>query len=360
MISTTRFTSLSIAVALCTLGASTPALAQQNPFGALPALVREVPRVLLGTNGLTGLPSLSRWPGASAEQQPTQEPTDEPAEQPIDEPAEQPVGAGRTFGIFIGVSQYNGENHDLPGSADDAVQLARAFEGAGWMSRSNAVVLTDSEASAVNVRQAFRTLAQRVRPGDTLVFFYDGHGNSTVLDTVGPDLSRGELGRLLRTVQGQQLVVLDSCEAGGFAPLVRGRADRAGLFSSRANENSQTAPEVNAGGWLAYFLRQAVSGGVSRGADGSVALSDVVSYVEGRYERQGITDRQHLVAVQPQGERFALGGNGTTVTPPPTEVGAQPTEVATAERGQGRNSPLAEALNTGFGLAGQVLSALTK
>jgi hypothetical protein len=220
-----------------------------------------------------------------------------------------PSAGGSTFGIFVGISDQGGENSFLPGSADDAVQLASAFAEAGWMQRTNAVVLTDARATVANVRQAFGALSQRMGPGDTLVFFYDGHGSTQVLDTRGPDLSRAELGRLLDRVPGRSLVVLDSCEAGGFAPVVQ-RPGRFGLFSSRADENSSTAPEVNAGGWLAYFFREAVRGGVPRGADGSVDYARVVRYVQQRYDRQGVSQHQHLVAVNGTGsDTFALGGS---------------------------------------------------
>ena len=184
-------------------------------------------------------------------------------------PAAATNGAGRTFGIFVGITNYQGENNNLPGSAADAVHLARAFQQAGWMQRSNAVVLTDREATLANVQQAFRTVAPRVGANDTFVFFFDGHGSSSALDLRGADLSRDNLGRLMNNVRGRQLLVLDSCSAGGFAPLVRGQRNRAGLFSTTATDTSSTAPAVGAGGWLAYAFREAVNGGVQRRDDGS-------------------------------------------------------------------------------------------
>lgn len=229
-----------------------------------------------------------------------------------DPPAAQ--GAGRTFGIFVGITNYQGENDNLPGSAADAVQLARTFQQAGWLERSNAVVLTDREATADNVRQAFRALAPRVGANDTFVFFYDGHGGSSVIDLRGPDLSRDELGRLMDRVHGRQLLVLDSCSAGGFDRIVRGRANRAALLSSRANETSSTAPEVGAGGWLAYAFRQAVGGGVQRRDDGSLDFDEVVSYVREQYRSHDVD--QHLVAVNGGRGDFAIGGNGTAASVP--------------------------------------------
>lgn len=275
------------------------------------------------------------------------------------------TGAGATYGIFVGVSRYGGDNEDLPGAAADAVQLARTFQQAGWMARSNAVVLTDAQATADGVRQAFRTLAPRVRPDDTLVFFFDGHGSRRELDLVGPDIARGELGRMMNRVQGHQLLVLDSCEAGGFAPLVQGRVDRAGLFSSRATESSSTAPEVGAGGWLAYAFREAVAGGVSRRPDGSVDLGDVITYVRRQYAEHRVTPGQNLVAVADRRRPFALGGRGDAVAPvaPGTAVASRDPWRPTRPPGDGlfgSDDAFAQLVGAGVGVAGQALGAMVK
>ena len=187
---------------------------------------------------------------------------------------------GTTYGVFVGITHYRGENEDLPGTADDARNLAQSFERAGWMQRHNAIVLTDESATADRVRQAFSALAPRVGPRDMFVFFFDGHGDADELDLRGRDLTRRDLSRMLDGVRGRSLVVLDSCNSGGFASVVRGHPTRAGLFSSRANESSSVAEEVGSGGWLAWHFRRAVDGGVRRRADGSIDFDEVSRYVQ--------------------------------------------------------------------------------
>jgi len=312
------------------------------------------------------------------------------------------TGAGTTYGIFVGISHYGGDNHDLPGAASDAVQLARAFQQAGWLHRSSAVVLTDAEATAGGIRQAFQTMAPRVRANDTLVFFFDGHGNRSEIDLVGPDVSRRELGQMMARVRGRQLLVLDSCEAGGFAPLVQGHGDRAGLFSSSATQSSSTAPEVGAGGWLAYAFRQAVEGGVRRRPDGTMDFTDVTSYVRRQYAQHHVTE-QTLVAVSDRSQGFALGGSGDAVTNVPADTavaarnptrrpdvamapsiapwtgmipgtpstGAASDDTATddtdddaqgigGEQLFGNHDAFAQILGAGVGVAGQVLNSMVK
>ena len=296
-------------------------------------------------------------------------------EQPVAPAAVAPTG-GTTYGIFVGISHYGGDNQDLPGSSNDAVQLAQTFEHAGWMRHGDGIVLTDANATADNVRQAFSTLGSRVRPIDSLVFFFDGHGNQTTLDLVGPDVSRSDLGRMLNRVQGRQLLVLDSCEAGGFAPLVQGHGDRAGLFSSRASELSSTAPSVHAGGWLAYSFRRAVGGGVRRRSDGSMDFAQVTEFVQHQYDAHDVTSGQHLVAVAGDPSRgFALGGTApsTTVAAAPTAVAtrapiAAPAPVAAPEpvdapepsRPAAQTPDFGQLVGVGLGLANQVLGALAR
>lgn len=290
------------------------------------------------------------------------------------------TGAATTYGIFVGISHYGGDNDDLPGSASDAVQLARTFQQAGWMQRSNAVVLTDAQATAGGLRQAFQALSSRVRPIDTLVFFFDGHGSSDTLDLVGPDVSRRELGQMMNRVPGHQLLVLDSCEAGGFAPLVQGQSHRAGLFSSRATESSSTAPEVQSGGWLAYSFRQAVGGEVRRRPDGSVALNDVIAYVRRQYSEHHVTPGQNLVAVTDRSQGFALGGRGDAVMPTATDTAVasrdswvrparRPGDVAMVQMDAagsgdnelfGNNDAFAQLLSASVGVAGEVLNSMVK
>jgi hypothetical protein len=280
---------------------------------------------------------------------------DEDANDEGDDTAAPPSNAaGVTYGIFVGISRYRGENSDLPGSAEDAQSLARAFERAGWMQRNHAVVLTDEQATSEGVRQAFRNIAPRVGPRDLLVFFFDGHGNANELDLRGRDLTRRDLARALDPVRGRSLIVLDSCHAGGFSSVVRERPERAGLFSSRADEESSTAPQVGAGGWLAYHFRRAVEGGVSRSSDGSIALDDVVRFVEEGYEEHEVED-QHLVAVV--GDRngtFAIGGAGGDIPEP----GAAPRDVMVA-RNDRTALPAMQPVPL-VALAGAVLDVFTK
>lgn len=203
------------------------------------------------------------------------------------------ANAGTVYGIFIGISDYDGPN-DLPYTANDAQQLASAFRHAGLVRHGDAIVLTDAQATPLAVRRAFQSLAPRVTERDTFVFFFDGHGNSNQITLRSGSIRGDQLRAMLDTIRGRQLVVIDSCYSGSLASVVRGRANRTGLFSSRADEVSYGALEVQSGGWLAYSLLQAVRGRADTNRDGMLQVNELVSYVQATYRRL-VRGRQHLV-----------------------------------------------------------------
>jgi hypothetical protein len=213
------------------------------------------------------------------------------------------AGTGTVYGIFIGVSDYGGSSN-LSYTANDARQLARAFESRGLIRHGNAIVLTDGEANDAQVRQAFQTIAPRVTSRDTFVFFFDGHGSHHEVELQSGSLHEGQIAQMLDGVRGQQLVVLDSCYSGSLTSVIRGHSNRIGLFSSRATETSYVASEVQAGGWLAYFMIQAVRQGIS-GQDGAMHVADLVNYVQGGYS-QRVGDQQHLVVSSGAGRTATL------------------------------------------------------
>lgn len=228
----------------------------------------------------------------------------DPSAQPT-QPAQPGIGGtGTVYGIFIGISDYAGSNTNLDYTAQDARDLSDAFLRARLIRAGNAIVLTDAEATPSNVRRAFQTIAMRATENDTVVFFHDGHGNSNTIALRGGSMSSQELSSLMDRVHGQHLVVLDSCHSGGFASIIQGRPNRTGLFSSRADETSYVASEVRAGGWLAYFMIQAVRGDVNGGPDG-LQVNELASYVQRGYN-QRVGGRQHLVV--------ATGINGAQAT----------------------------------------------
>ncbi len=210
---------------------------------------------------------------------------------------------GQTYGLFVGVSDYDGRLADLPYTADDPHRvLAGLVEWAG-MPADNAVVLTDEEATLANVRAAFETLRERVGPRDTFVFFFSGHGDrveqpaGSRLERSDPDgldetielvdgaLRDNELNALLNGIDSDlTLVVLDSCFSGGFSKDVISVPGRIGFFSSEEDVTSLVANKFAAGGYLSLFFAEALGdGGADEDGDRESTSRELRGYLHGRY-----------------------------------------------------------------------------
>lgn len=164
----------------------------------------------------------------------------------------------RVRGVFIGISDYQGVDHDLQYCDTDAARLAQDFRDNGLTAANNDVVsLVNQRATYIAVFAAFRALAARTREQDLFVFFFDGHGSRREIELYDQVIVADDVRSLLAQIpRGRKLILLDSCEAGGFASVVAGSLRTAGLFAAGENEEAQTAPELGAGGYLAYYVRQ--------------------------------------------------------------------------------------------------------
>ena len=234
-------------------------------------------------------------------------PTYPPAVPAIPSPADpgsaQPGQGGRVVGVFVGITNYPSGN-DLPHCADDARLLASAFVSAGIISQSEAIVLTDHQATRGNVANAIRRLGSTLSQNDTLVFFFSGHGdrraddNGDELD--GQDetiiLSDGallddELVGYLQAARGRDFLALDSCYAGGFQQDLARVQHSVGFYSSTENETSAVASEFNSGGYLSHFMTTGIQG--SRGRQ--LQVWNLQQHIQQGYLTSGANGRQNLV-----------------------------------------------------------------
>lgn len=225
-------------------------------------------------------------------------------------------GAGRLFGIFVGISDYPEGVGDLEECANDAIKLAETLRGRGLLTADRQVVLTDSQATTGAVRAAFQRLSTQIGPNDTFIFFHSGHGSQNegshdAREIDGTDesiylydgeLIDDEMGTLFDGVRAHtSILALDSCFAGGFAKDVITRPGRVGFFSSEEDVESSVASEFQAGGYLSYFLRTGVQGEADNGpSDGALTVGELEHFLTVQFGRHA-TDvemagaYQHLV-----------------------------------------------------------------
>lgn len=180
----------------------------------------------------------------------------------------------RILGVFVGISDYNGDQGDLPGCAEDAQRIYQLLQEAYGMAAEDSVLLRDGEATVASVSQALQRVGSRAGQDDLMVFFYSGHGGQRQGDAnpADPDGIQETLGlvdgELLdddfstivnQSSAGVALVVLDACYSGGFAKDVVSARGRMGIFSSEEDVLSQVAERFQAGGYLSRFFADALS-----------------------------------------------------------------------------------------------------
>ncbi len=209
-------------------------------------------------------------------------------------------GPGRTYGVFVGISDYPDDGPgDLDFTADDARLLYQGMQAVG-MSPDDGRLLVDADATSDNFIAALSDLSAQVGADDRLVIFYSGHGgrvDSADVEAADPDgydetlalydrqLTDDELATLLDDVHGGTvLLVLDSCFSGGFSKDVISRPGRMGLFSSHEDVTSAVATKFRAGGYLARFMVEAI-GERRADDDGDHALTalELSQYLYERY-----------------------------------------------------------------------------
>lgn len=126
---------------------------------------------------------------------------------------------------------------DLQGAVADANAMVELLVGRYQFERDAVLLLTDHEATHTAIVEAIQKfLVEPTNPGDTLVFYYSGHGSQLIKDgtnesyeTIVPadsaigatDVPDQELKRLWASAlerlngQGALTVIMDSCHSGG-------------------------------------------------------------------------------------------------------------------------------------------------
>lgn len=91
-------------------------------------------------------------------------------------------GAAQYWAVIVGISDYyNGSGSDLPSPALDAKRLdiVLKLKSDEWNS-NNILLLSDSDANRQNILDALDWLEKNADGGDTVMFFFSGHGTRVV------------------------------------------------------------------------------------------------------------------------------------------------------------------------------------
>ena len=231
------------------------------------------------------------------------------------------VVPGRVYGVFAGITDYSERGQsNLEYCANDAQRAYDAAVEHLGMEPSQGVLLKDDDATVEAFESAIRRLGDQLDYDDVLVVFYSGHGGQIDRTTLQPadpdmldeilvladqDLTDDSLDQTLRSVErGTVLLVLDSCNSGGFAKDVISRPGRMGLFASAEDCLSIVAPEREAGGYLSDFFVECIGTGREQ-ADTSgnheMTVIEMCQFIADRYRTEVTSDSDAKPPATPRG-----------------------------------------------------------
>lgn len=146
-----------------------------------------------------------------------------------------PALPAATYALVTGVGTYNDPRNNLQCLDADLANVQRLLRALS-VPASNITTLTNSRATAANITRAFREqLTRRAGPGDTVIFYFSGHGyhvpdqngdeedgQDEIIVPYDINIARPEtyitddqIADLVREVKGAQVVVmLDCCHSG--------------------------------------------------------------------------------------------------------------------------------------------------
>ncbi len=208
-------------------------------------------------------------------------------------------GGPRVLAVAVGVSDYE-RMSDLENTDKDATELLGSLRRAGLLHPAS-VALTNKQATVDAVRSALRRAAQAAGPDDVVLFFYSGHGDQVdvtrnareldgraeTIELYDAAMRDSELETLLGGINSRMLMVaIDACFSGGFRNVVN-RPNVLGLFSSEEDLTSLVAARLEAGGYLSYYLRTALSGEADNDGDRVITSGELTTYLRRRFRLEG-------------------------------------------------------------------------
>ena len=186
----------------------------------------------------------------------------------------------------------------------------------------NVRLLINEQATKAAILDSLAEMALRTTPDATVLLYFSGHtgkfgADSPVymipvdvnpVDMNTPDFERTsisdkEFSSALRNIPAQQnVIIIDSCHAGGFLESLQGLRNELLLASSRADELSFVLPGHSNSLFTSYLI-EGLQGGVPS-TDGYIRVFALFQYVQERMSRE--EPRQHPMIKGAVGEDFPI------------------------------------------------------
>lgn len=133
------------------------------------------------------------------------------------------------WAVLVGVDQYRGSVRDIHGSVGDVKDLHEIIQRSGWPA-DHVRILTNEQATAGNIRAAWKWLIANAGDNSFSIFHYSGHikqlsgdrdRDGEALDEYlwpvdNGYLSDAELSHNMRQIRGWTWIDISGCEGGGL------------------------------------------------------------------------------------------------------------------------------------------------
>jgi hypothetical protein len=221
-----------------------------------------------------------------------------------------PAGEPHLYILAIGVDEYEDKNISLKYAAKDAAEMANkiAAQSATVYNSENIhrLLLKNGQASKLNIINTITDLARKAKPQDGFILFVAGHGvllqnqyymlthdfDGTVRET--NMISSNEIVEASKKIKSlSQLLIFDTCHAGGVDTIVNGLYDarmsvlakKMGLHIYASASDTQAAMDGYRGnGLFTYTLLDGLNNNraADEDGDGKVSVAGLGSYSKER------------------------------------------------------------------------------
>jgi len=224
--------------------------------------------------------------------------------------------------LSVGIGQYRNQIYNLKYAAADAAALAdvlRLQQGLGY-DKVHITQLTDRQATRKAILEALAALKKNVKPADTVMIFFSGHGlqskgrfyfapwGTFVNDIAGTCVEWQHIVSSLSAIYGKKLLFSDACHSGARLGAMQATNEQltqatrqSGIVmfsSSQGNEFSFEEPSLKHGAF-SMALTEAFAGKADVDGNGAMTLPELALYVPRRVSSltRGLQNPQ-LVLVQ--------------------------------------------------------------
>jgi formylglycine-generating enzyme required for sulfatase activity len=223
---------------------------------------------------------------------------------------EKEAGLHERYALLIGISKYANPAINLEFAAADAEALSKLLTDpeVGAYAPDNVKVLTNDQATRRNIVSALKTwLGNRVKPEDSVLVFYSGHGalgnaseafwvsyDADVEDLSSSAIGNTEISSLIAALPAKRkLTLIDSCYSEATAKKYRALVPSKlfddfkgeGVVTITASTGAQKSVEVGGHGAFAYHLLNGLQGKADSNGNGVVELDEIWTYLNEKVQK---------------------------------------------------------------------------